>query len=358
MEKIGIVTFHNVLNYGAVLQATGLQMVLRNLGVNSEIVDYRCNQFEEDYALIQPRKGLKSFLRSIALLPQVLKQRKAFEEYIKNHLILSEKTYSHKTIGDTNELYSKFITGSDQIWDNKCAGFDDTYFLSFVDNESKKYSYSASFNDFRIPKELVCQYKDRLSSFRQISCRERKGAEIVSDLLQRKVIRTVDPCLLLTKDEWRKLAKKPREKGYLLLYPVGYNKEMIDIAKSIAKKKGIKIVYFDTQRPWRDKDIVFVNGKGPDDYIGYFMNAECIVTNAFHGTIFSLIFEKEFYSFANDNSIRISEILGLCGLLNRRINTTYDLEILESPVDWKNVNKIIDLERNKSLEYLRKIIGK
>ena len=117
------------------------------------------------------------------------------------------KPYRRSDINALNTKYDKFISGSDQIWNCGRLDLDPTYMLDFVTDDSKKFSYASSLGMREIPQKYYAKYKECLSSFRELSCREREGADIISKLTGREVVYVLDPVFLLDKEEWIELTK-------------------------------------------------------------------------------------------------------------------------------------------------------
>ena len=164
--KIGILTFHRALNYGALLQAYALQTALGKLGAEASVLDYRNPIIEKmyEYQSFFRQSGLKSKVKYILLGRAEKKRRAKFETYRKSYLNLSEQ-FSAEDVTKSVDLYDKFITGSDQVWNYDAHGFDKNFFLDFVDNRSKKYSYSASFGISRLDDRFKAAYKNLLDEF-------------------------------------------------------------------------------------------------------------------------------------------------------------------------------------------------
>ena len=202
--KIGIITFHRAVNYGAVLQAYALQHALEGLGAQAEILDYRNRYIESCYDPYSLKGNKLKALAKIALLGGVRrKKNEAFRSFNKKYLRLSEAVYKDsEQLAGAEKFYDAFITGSDQVWNTSCADFDPAYFLTFVKDKKKKNSYAASFGLSEIPKEYEAEYKKRLAGYRQISVREAQGRALVKELTGRDVPVVLDPTLLLTEKDW------------------------------------------------------------------------------------------------------------------------------------------------------------
>ncbi|MDM8125532.1 polysaccharide pyruvyl transferase family protein [Mediterraneibacter glycyrrhizinilyticus] len=362
MKRVGVMTFHQALNYGAVLQAYGLQRFIEEQfeECQVEIIDYRCEKLTADYRPIKlslnPHRW-KRCLASIRNYQITKKMQDNFDEFNSKWLALSEKRYNKNNIKDSNTKYDLFITGSDQVWDPRCAGFDENYFLTFVRDQQKKTSYAASMDKMVIPDNMVEAFKNRLINFYSLSCREQAGAQLVEKLTGRlDVTVNIDPTFLLSKGEWEKVAAAPMFENYLLIYPVGKSMEMVQYAKRIAKDRKLKIVYLDADKGWKDPDITFISGVGPEEYLGLIRHADCIVTNAFHGTAFSIIYHKDFYVYCGSNgkgNERVQNLFKSFEIQNRILSSKNQLV---TKTDWDSVDRHIAAERERALKYLKSVI--
>lgn len=218
MKKVGIVTFHRALNYGAVLQSYALQKTVSSLGAECEIVDYICPKITADYKPFRIYKNdlLKSFAKSCVMVRRRAKRRDAFKSFFNNYLVKSKKSYTPQNIGELKNDYDLFISGSDQVWSPRCVGFDPAYFLTFADDK-QKYSYAASFAVPTLPDEFIDEYKKRLNGFQKFSVREPSGEKLVKELTGRTAETHLDPTLLISADEWKKIAVSKIDKPYILI---------------------------------------------------------------------------------------------------------------------------------------------
>lgn len=292
--KVGIVTFHHAVNYGAVLQTYALQQYLSNLGIDSDVIDYRCPYIEYFYKPIKanPIKNGKMFIREILYYSCNKKKRTKFNTFLKHYIKLSKVVKTQQELEQINSEYDFFIAGSDQVWNLKWSGLDKTYFLDFADT-NKKYSYAASFGFDRIPNEQKQVYQQLLSEFQAISVRENTGKEIIRELLKRESEVSVDPTCLITKAEWEKICVYPKEQGYILIYMLDHSEELISFAEKVSRERRAKIIYIsDALR--KEYNFEYRGALSPTEFIGLFANAGYVITNSFHGLMFSVIFEKEF----------------------------------------------------------------
>lgn len=350
--KVGIVTFHHALNYGAVLQAYALQQYLSSLGIDSDIIDYRSPYIEYFYKPIKanPIKNGKMFVREIIYYRSNKNKRMKFNSFLKSYVKLSKPVIDKKDLEQLNFEYDFFIAGSDQVWNLKWSGLDKTYFLDFAD-KNKKYSYAASFGFEKIPTGQNQVYKELLNEFQAISVREKTGKEIIKELFDKEVEVSVDPTCLIDKEKWEEICIYPKEKGYVLVYMLDRSDELMLFAKKIAKEKKTKIIYIaDALR--KDKDFDYRGFLSPAEFIGLFANAGYVVTNSFHGLMFSVIFEKEFCiqyqkKLGAPNS-RLSDFIHDYHLENRLLDNIK----LEEKIDYSFVKKIMEKNIEQSKKYI------
>lgn len=353
--KIKIITFHRAINYGAVLQTYALFNVLKKIVHKCDSVslfDYRCDKIEKQYNPFILQKGLNKKISGIFCFPFNVIRYIKFRRFIGSNLILS-KEFSKDDL---------FITGSDQVWNYHCSNFDKAYFLNFLND--KKYSYSASFGFSEIPEEKRPEYKELLTDFKKISVREQSGVEIINDLMDREVYRTLDPTLLLDLNEWNKIASINRiNERYILVYLMNNTKSIIRFAEKLSLKTGYKLIFIDNnflstkiKKAHKSTSKCIVS---PEEWVSLFSNASYIVTNSFHGIVFSINFNKQFFlELLPDNSTintRLENILDIFNL-NDRIIIDGEYNNFDKMINYNDINIILDEERIKSMEYLKSII--
>lgn len=364
--NIGILTFHNAHNYGAVLQAYALKKFLQKKYKNVSVIDYKNETLNQKYQLNQqliigkkdivfPWRWKKVFQRKKMMnysRQQWEAQWYAFEEFINTEIL-------GKTNNDVIfDNYDVIIFGSDQIWEKKATnGYDLIYFGAFRFN-GKKISYAASMTDSIIEKKDVVFFKNYLSDFFKLSVREESVAKMLSELLNRTVDVMIDPSFLIDKTEYYEIMDKefvPCKDKYILAYYVSENMDMSMYVRNLAKANNLKVVeihYYDL--PELDKTYQYSN-LGPRQFLKCFEDAEFVVTNSFHGTAFSIIFEKQFYAYYLNNN-RVESLLKL---LKINDNNKFETKImtLEKNINYKDVSNYILKLREKSLDYLVNGIG-
>lgn len=363
MEKIGIITFHRAVNYGAVLQTYATQEFLRKNNYNVEIIDYRDRILEAPYRFLQLPKGgiktkIKKILDDVIFFKKNNRKNKNFQKFVKENLNLS-KTYNN--IYKLKQNYPKdkiYITGSDQVWNTSIVGcLSDAYTLNFGNEEIKRISYAASIGLSEIDIKYQNEYKEKLKEIDYISVREESAKLILNKLIKRKDIQVVlDPTLLLNKEFWNsKLDRLDKEKEkYILVYSVAGNNEYINIANYLSKETGLKIIHFEKMNRF-DNELKNVYSEGPFEFLNLIRGAEYIITNSFHAVVFSIIFSKKFYCVPyKKTSSRIINLLEKLEISQRIVYTLDEFKNkqYDEKIDYDEVNKKLETERKKSTDWL------
>ncbi|MDD6214507.1 MAG: polysaccharide pyruvyl transferase family protein [Firmicutes bacterium] len=350
---VKIITYHRAVNYGAVLQAYALARAIREyVRPDVFIYDHVNEKIANSYALFKKSKNPAGTAIQIATLPFKLKKHAKFKAFTDKYIPLS----ANVSDGDI------FITGSDQVWNYRGTDFDKAYFLDFVKRKENRNSYAASFGLADIEDSYFDEYKRLLSNFNNISVREERGREIVQKMTGRDVPVVLDPTLLLSAEEWRKeLVHTLKHEDYILVYLMVKTPTVIDFVKKLAERTGLVIYYInDYALPFCKKCSV-MRCIGPEEWVSLFSGAEYVVTNSFHGTAFSINFNKKFFVEMQPEEIgvnsRLENILDKFGL-NERIIKNSDSEAWDKTIDYDRVNRILYKEKEKSMAYLENIAGK
>ena len=360
-KKFGIVTFHHALSYGAVLQTYALQNFLYDIGVDNEVVNYRCKFIADRAKVFKYIKGksLKNYCYSLKYGKEITRERKNSEYFGKNFLKMT-KSFSKETLAQCADNFDAFIAGSDQVWSPVCAGFDSAYFLDFA-KKGQKYSYAASFGTKNLPEDKQEAYKKRLSDFNAISVREDSGKQLVENIGDCKKVINVDPTLLLSCDKWDKIASPVEiNEPYIFLFTVLKPKNLVNYALELAQKTGMKVIYLNKAHKIKDPMLKYMDAVTADKFIGLIKNASYVCTNSFHGNAFSLIYHKNFVvetdTLTGENN-RSKELMLKLGLKNRILAKGLTPEI-DADTDWSAVENFLAEERSKSQEYLLSIAKK
>lgn len=364
-KKAAILTLNGYENYGNRLQNYAVQEVLSQLG------------FECDTILID-RKNLKSegFVNRFKKISSFSEFSSKLYKKINNKLnqnVIKKRRYilmkfSERYISETNYKISKdyipnhlctkyefFIVGSDQVWNPNNLHGTTFYFLTFVKDKEKRIAYAPSFGIPELPDEYKERYKKWLSGIPYLSVREESGAKIVKELTGRDVPVLIDPTLMLTKEKWLSIAKNDPGKPnspYLIAYFLGrVPKETRTRIEKIARENELKIVRL---ADLKDKKRYLV---GPNEFIDYINSATLICTDSFHGTVFSILFEKPFVVFDRVGTSmysRLDTLLNKFNFHSREANNLSDNEIFK--IDFSHVSSILEEERNKAFEFLNKAL--
>lgn len=357
MGKVGIISFHRAVNYGAVLQVYALNESIKRIGYEPITIDYR-NQFIQYAYDLNPlhSSDWKGFLIRILTYNSRKKKAQKFEEFREKYIALDKITNLYYK--DMN-YYDKFITGSDQVWNFAQTHFDKAFFLDFVSDSKKKNSYGASFGFEHIPNQYLDDYKELLADFNCISVREEQGANIISNLLNRNAEVVLDPTMLLSKKDWTNISQDyTGKKDYILIYPMATSRSLLDFAINLSKKTNCEIICVSNALGKRIK-VTYATEVGPQEFLGLFKNAKYIVTNSFHGTAFAINFNKHFFTEmlpppAQVNS-RLENILDTFDLRGRQIINGKNSNIFDE-IDYIKVNEKLESERQRSLDFLKRIL--
>ena len=336
MKNIGIITFQNANNYGAVYQTFALKKTVEKLSCNVSVVNYD-----------SPTMGLKSI------------QRNEFKEFVEGNLNLTKEYRSKQEIDVAD--FDAIISGSDQVWNPRLTGGDMTYFLDFVPDNVKKVSYAASIG---LNGDLFIEHKDvfekYVPAFSGISLREETHVEYIQSIAKDKeVIASIDPSLLLTSKEYLDAFELPdnRSEDYIFVFSYALDPKMYDFANMLSLKSGYKIVALS---PYNAGSYVsgtkVVKNVPPVEWLELFNKAKLIITDSFHGMMFSIVFNKPFYAYTpnRSNVARVKDILKKLNLEDRKLTNITNINDTVWEMDYTKVNEILEKERKKSLEYLKK----
>lgn len=367
--KVGIITRHSVPNYGSLLQSYATQKTIEDMGFEAEIIDY--TRYDERYknlvkSLIKWKKWDKNFITRIIYkliqTPNYERMYKKFQKYRKEILNESKLEYgSLQELKNNPPSADVYCSGSDQIWGKiGVAEYDEAYFLKFINDKSKNcIAYSSSFGKENISPNLRENLKQLLENYSKILVREDTAKSILESLGFDNVEQVLDPTLLLNKEQWTDMANcaKNKYKKYILVYQLHDNKKFDKYAKVFSKKTGLKLLRISPSfyHIVRSGKLVYLPNQY--EFLSLFKNAEYILTDSFHATVFSIIFNKKFIDILPEKtSTRIISILKLVGLEERILNNYEDFSFIDKEIEFYNCNKIIDEERKKSLRMLKNAI--
>lgn len=350
MKKIATLTFQNAENYGAILQCYALHKTLSNIGVENDVLNYQCEYMGKPYSITAlKRKGIIRFFLGIAYYIVRIPRKAKFSEFRK-HIKMTQKLNASDLIA-LEDLYDGFIAGSDQVWNDSITDFDPSYYFDFVKSPEKKLSYAASFGFENIPNGLKNKYLKLLKNFCIYNMREASGVKIIESLLNKPANLVLDPTMLLTTDEWDTIACAPLKKSkYILVYQITVSSFLLNTARKLARATGYKIIAIPFPLGGFLKAKPELTG-GPREWIGLIRDAEIVVTDSFHGSIFSILYNKNFYVCITDAATRIYSLLNLFKLNERIYMHSSKLEKIRK-IDWEKTNNILTEERKRSLKII------
>ena len=326
--KTGILTFHRTTNYGAALQAYALKKKLTDMGVQAEIIDYRNMNI---YSYYDP-----SFFKGLALKTRIGKVLR----YPYNKAI--------------------YTSGSDQVWNPRAIFKDfDAFLLGTAD--CKKIAYAASAGNVSLWEPYLKTYWKLLHRFDAISVREQDMRLPTERLSQKNVEVVLDPTLLLSQSDWCEVeepafGEQLPSNGYILVYFLGKNPAVVQAVQELHKKTGLPVVSLGRK----------VNGvkairpiAGPSEFLTLFHHASYVLTSSFHGTVFSIQYQKPFLVFGNGTyNSRMNTLLNALGLEDRMMGSDAAsvTEKMNSTIHWEQVQLCHMQEKKRSLAFLQKAL--
>lgn len=358
--KTAILTQPLRANYGGVLQNYALQQILKNIGHSPITIEKDYHKYISISRLIFefPKRLITKYI--LKKRKYILFERKSNqygENVRKNFKPFIDKYINHNYIKnfdliDVNE-YNAFIVGSDQVWRPLYNwGLLDKMFLSFIPESSniKRISYAASFgaSEWEYNEAQTSTCSKLIQQFDAVSTREIDGVDLCKKNLNRNdVISVLDPTLLLNKKDYLKLCEDiPNcDDNLLFAYILDVNSETISILEKIANANGLKLklVYAD------EKCILSI-----EEWIAMYRDAKMVITDSFHGTVFSIIFNKEFYSICNISrgNSRFTSLLSQFNLQDRLFNDVKSINLNSNQIDWEIIENTKSTLQNKSIKFL------
>lgn len=362
LKDIGILTYHSCYNYGASLQAYALQRMIQNLGFECEFIDYQSNaMLNICRPFPQKNNHYKEIMKKLTRFPHsdVLRKRQSlFDIFTNTELRLSARCVSAKEVAEMASDYKCIVCGSDQTWnlDPAIRYQDIVYYLNFPKSQ-RRVSYATSFGNW--VEKISQNERDVLPcirTFDALSMREESGVRYLkSKGFDCKFV--LDPTLLLNASEYNNILEKSDLDDYILLFSWSGSRNAVKIAKHIARGLGCKPICIVPPPRTMFSGIQRKLDVGPKEFLGLVNKAQFIVTDSFHGTVFSILYEKPFISVDNGK------------MDARRLSLLKSLELEKLYQDPSNINlsnimsmdfsatkQILGRLREDSIEYLKKAI--
>ena len=384
--KVALAINYDYHDYGGMLQAFATQRFLEKQGIESDAINF--DNVKGDIS----RRKWKYFLSNLMdisivkeksrliekkirqktnaqLKAQMAERDNAFDQFCTSHFKVSRPFASWEDMAKASQMeYDAVIVGSDQLWlpSNVMA---DYYTLNWVPEKVKKIAYATSFGIGNIPQKYKEMYRLYLTRIDYLSARETSGQEIISELTDRSVPLVNDPALLLDANGWDEVIKdKPIiNDKYIFCYFMGDNPEQRDFVKRLAKEKGLKIVallhldqFIETDEHYADYTPWDIS---PADFVNLVKYAEYVCTDSFHGTVFSIIYSRNFFTFKRFNkkaslstNTRITSLLTRVGLMYRLVENVEERP--DNINDWRKIQECVSDFRNASGSWLIESINK
>lgn len=382
LKKIAVVSCYFQPNYGSMLQAYATQEILNILNIPNETINiegfkqeiheskmkyFKSRMFSPD--IIKDKLGFVKLSAAKKLNKELGKniseRNDCFKNFSKKYFNVSKIYNSIEELGNNSKNYSAFLVGSDQLWlpSNIAA---DYYTLSFVDNDVRKISYATSFGVSVLPDKQAEKAKKFIPRIDFLSVREKSGQKLIEDLTGLKARLVCDPTLLLKRSEWMKIVKPKRilKEKYIFCYFLGNNKISRKCTEKLKELTGYKIVALQQIDMYIKSDFKFADyapyNIDPADFVNLIANAEYVCTDSFHGTVFSVINHKKFFSFRRftnkttmSTNSRIDSLLEVLNISDRIINSEDEFDNkINDDIDYSRVDNDLENFKNESLKFL------
>ena len=355
MKKVAIITFHNAVNYGAILQCYALQSFIeQHCTCSVDVLDYQPIYFRKVF--FDPMKpwtaiGFKNKGKALAKCVLLNREMRSLSRKHRELLrYMRQKLHLEPVKQEEDRYYDCYITGSDQVWNLEMMENDTTYLLDFV-KKGKKISYAASFKVSDVDEFAQKAYQKHLPTFDSISVRESNLQAYLQNEYGLKTDCVLDPTLLIGREFWKSEVNDiPTVSGkYLLLYYVNMPQHLVDRAFAFAKERDLRVVSLNKLRG--RADYLDYSGASIEEFLNLVANAETVFTTSFHGMAFSILFEREFYyeipEKSYNNNARLEDLAGKLDLQAQNLeNTAYE------EISWADVQARLAEHRRDSVEFL------
>lgn len=354
MGKIGLLTIHDTLNYGSLLQTYALYKAIEFLGKDVELIDYKCKAIcerETTYPL-RECKSIKDIAKSLMWHGAMQEKYDNFWKFMKENMRLSTG-YTKENIQSANEIFDSFVVGSDIVWGTNITGKDWSYFLDFAEDNKGKIAFSSSIGT-KWEKGDEQQIKKYLNRFDSISVREKLAQEWLHDInIDAQV--TCDPTMLWKNEFWKKMVKKTssNEKPYVFVYMWTKDMRTLDHAKQYAATHGLKVKCQQFYTPF--KNVENVKPVTLEAWISLIANAQVVFTASYHGLLYSLYFHKDVYYYNRENKSRMESLGEEFNISHREIQAEFKEK---EEIDYCFVDKMLEEKRKYSFQLLKERMEK
>ncbi len=358
--KVGILTFPNSVSYGATLQMVALQETVRSLGHQVEVINYHNPYMRTEK---HTRKGRHPLKRALQRQIRLLLHRRLyanFRDFERRRITgyPARPFTDKKELAELGRRYDAVICGSDQVWNPDITAGDLSYFLDFCTAATKRVSYAPSFGVEQFPEGFCQSFAPELERFHALSVREMPGKVLVEQLTGREATLVTDPTWLVDAADWAKMEQPhPAAQGeYVLYFVVNQSEELLARCKAFAREKGLKVVMVggNPLTAGKNSDPLFTQAIdiGPEQWLYLVHHARYVFTNSFHGTAFSVLFERDVYvQVPPRNGSRLRQVLESLGMEQHEVREGEALT--DRPVDYDRARVAFAEQKEQSLTYLK-----
>ncbi len=361
MGRFGTISYNiycNFTNYGSALQTWALNQAIKKIGHIPVLVDY-CPDILADKDPLNPFKNMwdqdeESRRMCELTMPAIRENYVKFDLFYHKRFTRTKRKYTSKNFNDVvkDEGLDGFICGSDTIFCPDEFDFDDGYYANYDCMQGHSVSYAASFGDPHFTEETYQILNNRIQNFKALGIRENQMIPYLKRHTLVPVQRVIDPTLLLEPCEYEAIMETTQEKEkYLLLYSRRYTPQMETYAEKLASENGWKIVDISLRATNAERGHKMAYEAGVEEFLSLVKHAEYVVTNSFHGMIFSVQFKRPFVIFSREQcDNKIDELLLLFGIRDRMLVTG---EEHFAEINYEDVHRHIAEARAASFDFLR-----
>ena len=357
--RIGILTFCYAHNYGALLQCYAMKQLLSSKGHAVDVIGFEYKKLDDTYIKLHP--SLKELKSPIKALKKQIKQLSYIPFHSENIRIWNEyERFIHDVIQpvDISEGQSKYdivFCGSDQIWNPvSLKGFKREFFGNIPGSDPVKVALAPSCGNINEIMDNLCELTELARKMDFISARETKLAELLTKELTRSVPVLIDPSLIVEPSIYKKIEHdRLISEPYILVYNKnGLPGVISEIGERIGKENNAKVIEITTLNAIKRSSTSYIrmNGVAVEDFLSLVRDSMCVVTDAFHGVAFSLIYEKQFYFVECLRTERIYDLLNRLNLSSRAVGCYEDTK--QCPIDYNIVNTILEKYRLEAMNFI------
>ena len=372
MKTVSIITLHYINNYGSVLQSLATQVFFENMGFKAEIVDIVRENYKFDALLESVRNNMKKrskYVEKSKCLQNLLiyfwkkqyaREKCLFDAFRNQHLHLTKNYMNEQELLKCPPLADVYCTGSDQVWNWQYNdGLLSEYFLSYAPDDKLKIAYSASFGRTELTEDECKNIYPLLKKYKIITVRETSALTLLENMGISNARFVLDPTLMISKEEWHSLIPLHNlvKQEYVLLYQLNRNKQMEEFSKDLAKKHNVKLITIS-----QSAKAFLYGGKvkrypSVNEFLSLINFAKFVVTDSFHGTAFSINFEKQLFVFYPPKySTRLSSILNYLDIGCRAIENNKNDAFSMAPIDYSLVTSKLNEARSDMRSYISEAI--